>query len=184
MSTRTILSACVLPLFILLLIAGPATAKRPDASPNVDQREFLLRTPEDRMQGWRDGLVKFMAEHRDLTSEQESAIQDLASFDNPVSFAHNLEPAQIGLFAERLDELGRVLSYRDYLGLLRSFDDELRVWLVHNGIATQAAAEADTCNCTIGGSGCSGGFICKSVTCVHEEGTTHNGRCVSSSPPP
>lgn len=179
MSTRKVFTTSVLPILILLLFTGPATAKRPEASPPINPREFLLRTPEDRMQGWRDGLLTFMAEHRDLTSEQESAIQNLASFDDPASFTYNLEPTQIDLFAERLDELGSVLSYRGYLGLLRSFDDELRVWLVDNGLASQAEAATDNCDCTQGASstGCSAGVTCSSVDCTHKGGTTHNGVC-------
>ncbi len=175
MSTRKILTTGVLPLFMLFLIVGPAAAKRPVSSPD-DQAEFLLRTPEARVQGWRDGLVKFMAEHQNLTSGQADAVQNLADVANPTAFEHTLVPGKRDLFAKRLDNLARVLSYGDYLRMLRSFDDELRVWLVHNGLASKAEAATDTCTCSDSG-GCSSGYTCEDVTCVHEGGTTHNGRC-------
>jgi hypothetical protein len=175
MSTRKILTAGVLPLLMLLLVAGPASAKRATASP-TDQSEFLLRTPDSRVQGWQDGLVQFMAEHQNLTTEQAYAIQNLAGIASPTAFAHTLAPSQKDLFAKHLAALNRILPYRAYLGMLRAFDDELRVWLVTNGLATQAEAATDTCTCSSGG-GCSSGYTCEDVTCVHEGGTTHNGRC-------
>jgi hypothetical protein len=129
------------------------------------------------VQGWQDGLVKFMAEHQNLTSEQVYAIQNLAGIANPTAFAHTLAPSQKDLLTKHLAELDRVLPYRAYLGLLRSFDDEIRVWLVTNRLATQAEAATDTCTCSADGGGCADGYSCENVTCVHEGGTTHDGRC-------
>ena len=176
MPTRKFFTTSALPILMLLLLAAPAAAKRPDSF-LVEQSKFLLRAPEARAQGWRNGLIHFLQKHQDLASEQAYAIQSLADMADPAVFAHTLTSSNRGLFANRLNELARTLPYHAYLGLLRSFDEELRVWLVRNGLASPIEAAVDTCTCSTSGGGCSEGYTCQDVTCVHEQGTTHNGRC-------
>lgn len=180
MSIRKILTSGVLPILTLLLFVEPVAATRPHVSP-VDESEFLLPTPEARVQVWRDGLLEFLAQHPDLTSEQAYAVENLAAIENPTAFTHLLGPSKRELFAKHLDELARVLSYRDYLRLLRSFNFELRVWLVRNGLVLAAVADTPSCNCTQPSSGCSQGFACSSGGCVVPIGTTHNGVCIAAS---
>jgi hypothetical protein len=174
-SARKMSALCVLSGLLLLLAAGSAAAKPPGAHPG-DQTDFLLRTPDSRAQGWQAGILEFVAAHPNLTSEQANAIQKLADFDTSTAFPQNLEPSTRILFSKRLEQLGQALPYRDYLGMLRSFDDELRVWLVRNGLASKEAAATDTCTCSSSG-GCASGYTCENVTCIHEGGTTHDGRC-------
>jgi hypothetical protein len=174
-SARKIPALGVLSGLLLLLAVGTAAAKPPGALPG-DQTEFLLRTPDSRAQGWQAGLLKFVAAHPSLTSEQAEAIQILADFDAPAAFPQTLEPNTRTLFSKRLEQVGRALPYSTYLGVLRSFDDELRVWLVRNGLASKEAAATETCTCSDAG-GCASGYACQNVTCIHEGGTTHNGRC-------
>jgi hypothetical protein len=121
-----------------------------------------------------------MAEHPELTGEQAYAIQKLAEIESPAAFAYTLASHRRDLFAERLAEVGSVLSYRDYLELLRSFAPELRVWLVRNSLAPSSTADSLICNCTIGGAGCAAGVSCDNVICIHQNGTTHNGSCSGS----
>jgi hypothetical protein len=170
----------ILPILALLFVVGPASARHPDASPPEDS-EFLLPTPEAKMQAWRDGLLEFLAQHPDLTSEQAYAVETLAAIGNPKEFSQILGPGKKDLFAKHLDELARVLSYRDYLKILRSLDFELRVWLVSNGLVLASVADTPTCNCTQPSSGCSAGFSCNSSDCIHSGGTTHNGVCSAAS---
>jgi len=183
MSKSKILLAGVLPIALFLLAAGPAAARRNDPSV-IDPSEFMQRAPEVRAQELRDGLAKFMAEHKDLTSEQTSALQNLAAIEDSASFTYTLDPNKKDIFAKRLAELAGTLSYRDYLTMVRSFDVELRVWMVHNELATSAAADTPHCNCAVAGTvtGCSPGFACRNITCIHDAGTTYYGICVLTNP--
>lgn len=177
MFARKLFRLGILPILVLFLVAeGPAAAG--GLGDSAEQPRLLLRTPEARAQVWRDGFLEFMAEHRGLTGEQAQAIENLAEIADRVHFAPVLQTHQKDLFNERLDELGHVLPYRDYLRALRSFDIELRVWLVRNSLASAASAAVLLCNCS-GAGGCSGDNVCMNATCIHEGSTTHDGVCGS-----
>jgi len=177
MSTQKRFTRVVLPILMLLVVTGTAGAKRP-GTPPAGSPDFLLQNPQDRMVEWRDGLLKFIAEHPDLTNEQFQAVQSLADLDDPSFFASTLAPNRRELLAKRLDELGRVLSFADTLDLLRSFG-ELGFWLAYNKVDVGVIiAKIPKCNCD-DAQDCAGG-ACNNVECVHEAGTTHSGRCAGS----
>lgn len=172
---RKMFRNAILLTFSLFFLAGSVLASGPNAL-RTGEPGFRLQNPEDRMQEWREGFLRFAANRPDLTVEQADALQGLADLDNPSFFEPALVSKKREFLAERLDELRRVLPYRDYLQLLRSFG-ELRVWLVENGLATQA--ETDTPNCNCGDNQDCSGAVCQNVTCIHEGGTSHSGRCPS-----
>lgn len=169
-------NAILLTVSLLFLLAGSVLASNLDATLSGEPA-FRLQNPEDRMQEWREGFLRFAANRPDLNEEQAYALQNLADLDDPSFFEPALAAKKRELLAERLDELRRVLPYRDYLQLLRSFG-ELRVWLVQNELASQQETDTPTCNC--GDSEDCSGAVCQNVTCIHEGGTSHKGRCPST----
>ena len=148
--------------FAIAISTSPAWTQRLD-----------LQKPEDRMEDWRNGLQRFVERNPDLTQDQLLALQNLADIAERDFFATSLHPKKRALIADRLGELGSVLSYKSYLKLVRSFGD-LRLWLVANGLATQVEVALPDCNCTYGHH-CQSG-TCNDVAC-EPKGTTHTGVC-------
>lgn len=161
---------CLLIAAAVLCGAGAAAA-----SDFAERPDFMVQDPEERLFELQSGLVKFLGHHPDLTTEQILAIQDLADVSDSIFLAPVLEPSAREALTESLGKLGQVLPYWDYLQLIRSFSDELRVWMVENDLATEIDADTPNCNCN-GPTDCISGQ-CQDVTCVHEQGTRHIGRC-------
>lgn len=132
-----------------------------------------IHDPYDRMDEWRQGFLRFLDKHPNLTGDQLLAIQDLVDIDDADAFVPYLDAKNQNLLAERLQALSRVLPERDYLRLVRSFGD-LRIWLVANKLVTQAQAALPDCNCTYNHH-CQSNS-CRDVAC-EPKGTTHTGVC-------
>lgn len=166
----------LLSILLILFAAGAAHAESNRNSGG--ELPPLVQTAAERMQDWRDGLLTFLARRPNLAGEQLAAIQELGDLD-PGFFAPVLDAGRRDLVAKHLSGLGRVLSHQDYLKLLRSFDEGVRVWLIDNELATLEETYPD-CNCYAWWD--CGGNACKDVTCVHVGGTSHRGRCAGTEP--
>jgi hypothetical protein len=155
-----------LPMFALLFVAH-GTFAAPPPTKNFAQR------PQLRMQQWQNWFHEFMTAHSDLSSEKVQALEDLSRIDDPSFFAAAPDPGKRDFLAERMKELGRILSFFEFQDLLDSSPTELTNWMAHS----QVAPVAPTCNCD-DIQDC-GGNACGNVTCVHTGGTSHDGVCPS-----
>lgn len=163
---RKIALQLVAAVFAMVIATGLATAQR-----------LEFQGPEARMEEWRQGFLRFVEKHPDLTNDQILAIQKLADIDDRGAFVTTLQPKRRQFLVEGLQELSRVLPYADYLKLLRSFGD-LRLWLVANDLATQFETALPNCDCTTN-SNCQSG-TCNQATSCEPKATTHSGVCAGA----
>jgi hypothetical protein len=157
----------VLPIFVLVLVAGNVFAAPPGG-------RLFLQTPEERAQQWQDSFSKFVAEHPELTFEKIQALDDMARITDRSFFVQAPAKEKRDMLSARLADLGRVLSAYDYQQLLASSPKELVRWMKDAEVITDPSI---TPNCNCGDAQDCAGGSCQNVTCVHEAGTTHWGRC-------
>ena len=148
---------------LLMLVSGSAMA--------VPGGRIFLQTPEDRAQDWQDNFFKFLADHPELRSEKVQALEDLAQINDLSFFLESPRKDRRDFLAARMTELGRVLSFSEYQELMGTASRELANWMKATGVdpATPECNCSNTADCN--------GAACRSITCEHVAGTSHNGRC-------
>lgn len=160
----------VLSILVLVLIAGNVYAASPGG-------RLLFQTPEERAQLWQESLSTFVAAHPDLSFEKVQALEDLAGISDRAFFAQTPTKERRDMLSARMADLGRVLSAFDYQQLLADAPKDLVTWLKSTSIIEDPVGGETTPNCNCGDTQDCGGAACRNVTCVHEAGTTHSGRC-------
>lgn len=158
------LTKVMLSILALMLVAGTV-----QAAPSEKAAPYL------RAHDWQAGLLKFLANHPELTNEKIQAIQDSAQIGDPGFFAQAVDKDKRDLLAERMKELGLSLSLFEYRELLSGFSRNLVSWMVATEVIGEDGGATPNCNCG-DSQDCAGGS-CRNVTCVHEGGTSHSGRC-------
>jgi hypothetical protein len=164
-------------LFLFFIIAfwfGVGSVSAVTLEEKLDEEFNLSMTPEERSREWHLALAKFAVRKPKMSRDQAEAILALMDIKDTTFFEHSPDPEKREILSKQLSDFGAVFSYNDVLEFLLPFQN-LRLWLGRNKLL--ASVDLPDCNCDWGGD-CTSGYSCKSVRCVHPEGTDHIGVCM------
>ena len=158
------------------LLVSPVVSAVSHEGPSQDESTrgagSLPETPEARLELWTHSLRTFLESHPDLSAPQREALQKALNNTSPDLFADNPEIQQKTRIATTLSEVKKSLYCAKYGEVFSGFKG-LGAWLQENDIV--GPDEGLTCNC--GSGGCATGFVCLSLGCYAEKGSTNYGVC-------